>query len=175
MNIFSRKKEFNSLDDLLVESLADLYDAEHRIAEALPEMVESASSPELKRALEKHIKETEGQIARLEKAFRILGLEPEREECEATKGILQEARGMATAKGSPEVRDAAIISAAQRVEHYEIASYGSARNFAQKSGFHEIAQLCEETLEEEKRTDKLLTNLAVGSVNEKAQHAAMSM
>lgn len=171
MGLFT-SSEFNSLDDLFVEQLQDLYDAEKRLAKALPKMEAAASSPALRAAFRDHLRETEQQINRLEQIFQQLGCEAERETCEAMKGLIAEAEEMVQAKGDPDVKDAALIAAAQRVEHYEIAGYGTVRTFAERLGHHEVARLLQETLDEEGNTDKKLTALAEQSINVKAaQHA----
>ncbi|HLH38146.1 MAG TPA: ferritin-like domain-containing protein [Bryobacteraceae bacterium] len=163
MALFS--PEFNSLEDLFLEQIEDLYDAEHRIIRALPKMIEAAQDPDLKRALDQHLAETRNQVDRLDTIFRSLNKAPERETCEAMKGLIREGEDMVGAKGSPEVRDAAIIAAAQRVEHYEMAGYGTARSLAQALGHSEAARLLESTLQEEKNADQILTQVAERSVN----------
>lgn len=157
--------EFNSLEDLFLEQIEDLYDAEHRIIRALPKMSEAARDPDLKRVLDKHLAETRNQVDRLDTIFRSLNKTPERETCEAMKGLIREGEDMVGAKGSAEVRDAAIIAAAQRVEHYEMAGYGTARALAQQLGHTEAARLLESTLQEEKAADQVLTQVAERSVN----------
>ena len=163
MALFNR--EFNSLEDLFLEQIEDLYDAEHRIVRALPKMIEAAQDPDLKRALDKHLAETRGQVDRLDTIFRGLNKKPERDTCEAMKGLIREGEEMVSAKGSAEVRDAAIIAAAQRVEHYEMAGYGTARALAQSLGHAEAVRLLEQTLQEEKNADQVLTKVAERSVN----------
>jgi ferritin-like metal-binding protein YciE len=163
MALFS--PEFHSLEDLFLEQIEDLYDAEHRILGALPKMIEAARDPDLRRALDQHLAETRNQVERLDRIFRGLNKAPERETCEAMKGLIREGEDMAGAKGSPEVRDAAIIAAAQRVEHYEMAGYGTARSLAQSLGHSEAARLLEATLQEEKNADQTLTRVAERSVN----------
>ena len=163
MALFS--PEFNSLEDLFLEQIEDLYDAEHRIIRALPKMSEAAQDPDLKRALDKHLAETRNQVDRLDTIFRSLKKTPERETCEAMKGLIREGEDMVSAKGSAEVRDAAIIAAAQRVEHYEIAGYGTARSLAQSLGHTEAVRLLGQTLQEEKNADQILTQVAERSVN----------
>jgi ferritin-like metal-binding protein YciE len=161
-------KEFNSLDDLLVEQLHDLYDAEYRITDALPKMAEAAGNAQLKSAFQQHLTETKGQINRLERVFRQLGKEPQRESCEAMKGIVAEGEEMVSAKGDMAVKDAALIAAAQRVEHYEIAGYGTARSLARQLGRSDVANLLQETLDEEGAADKKLTQIAESMVNARA-------
>ena len=164
MSLFSNL-ELNSLDDLFINQIEDLYDAENRIVEALPKMAEAASSPSLKQAFQSHLNETRGHVTRLETIFRSLGMEPKRETCDAMKGLLSEGEEMIDAKGDADVRDAALIAAAQRVEHYEMAGYGSARTFALQLGQTQAAQLLEATLGEERAADKKLTAIAESEVN----------
>ncbi|WP_153556906.1 YciE/YciF ferroxidase family protein [Roseimaritima sediminicola] len=170
MGLFT-STEFNSLEDLLVEQLQDLYDAEHRLVEALPKMAEAASSSELKQAFREHLEETKGHVQRLEQAFKLLDRSAKRESCEAMKGLVKEGEEMIEAKGDPMVRDAALIAAAQRVEHYEMAGYGSARNFAQRCGRSDVADLLQQTLQEEGNADKKLSSIAESSVNVAASNA----
>jgi ferritin-like metal-binding protein YciE len=165
-------KELNSLDDLFLDQLKDLYDAEHRIIEALPLMAEAAHSSALKEAFIHHLDQTRTQAARLEQIFQHLGKSAERQTCDAIKGIVKEGSEMVQAKGDPDVKDAALIAAAQRVEHYEMAGYGSARTFAERLGHREAAGLLQQTLNEEGATDHLLTQIAEQSVNVKAQHSS---
>jgi ferritin-like metal-binding protein YciE len=162
--------EFNSLEDLFINQIEDLYDAEHRIIRALPKMSEAARSTELKQAFDQHLAETRHQVERLDEIFRQLNRSPQRETCEAMKGLLREGEEMIDAKGDPNVRDAALIAAAQRVEHYEMAGYGTARSLAMHLGRSEAAELLEQTLEEEKAADSKLTHVAESGVNIHALH-----
>jgi ferritin-like metal-binding protein YciE len=164
--------KLNSLEDLLLVELNDLYDAESRLCEALPEMAEAASSPALKAAFTEHLRQTERQKSRLEQIFVDLGKPTENVTCEAMKGLIEEGSEIIDAEGSDDVRDAALIGAAQRVEHYEIAGYGTARTFANHLGHTNVARLLQMTLEEESETDKKLTQLAEQSIN---IHAERSM
>lgn len=161
--------ELNSLEDLLLMELSDLYDGEKRLCSALPKMADAASSPMLKQAFHQHLQETERQVSRLEQIFVDLGRPATRETCDAMKGLIKEGSEIIDATGSPEVKDAALISAAQRVEHYEMAGYGSARTFAQHLGHSNVARLLQMTLDEEKETDKRLTQMAEESINVKAE------
>ena len=170
MGLFT-SKELNSLDDLLVQQLEDLYDAEQRITSALPKMAKAAGNAQLKSAFEQHLTETKGQINRLERVFKQLGKTPQRESCEAMKGLVSEGEEMVNAKGDRSVKDAALIAAAQRVEHYEMAGYGTARSLAQQIGRSDVANLLQETLDEEGATDKKLTQIAESLVNVQAAHA----
>jgi ferritin-like metal-binding protein YciE len=167
MRLFNRHS-FDSLDDLLQDQLRDLYDAEVRLTTSLPEMVEAAQSSELRAALQRHLRETEGHVTRLEQVFRRLGHNPDRGTCEAMKGLIDEGRSIVKASGDRAVKDAAIIAAAQRIEHYEMAGYGCARAFAQELGHHEIANILQQMLEEEEQSDELLTQIAEQRVNVEA-------
>jgi ferritin-like metal-binding protein YciE len=171
MPIFS-STNLRSLDGLLVEQLKDLYDAESRLLVALPEMAEAASSTDLKRAFQSHLGETQDHVRRLDQVFNILGEGPETTTCEAMKGLLKEGKEMIEAKGDPNVKDAALIASAQRVEHYEIASYGTARTFAERLGHVEAARILQQTLDEEGAADKKLTQIAEDSINWKASVAS---
>lgn len=170
MGLFSSLK-FDNFEDLLVEQLQDLYDAEHQLTKALPKMAEAADNSELRQAFEDHLQETERQVHRLEEVFRLIGRDAERKTCEAMKGLVEEGSEVIDAKGDAAVRDAALIAAAQRVEHYEMAGYGSARNFAQRLGHLQAAELLQETLNEEGACDHRLTAIAESSVNVSAQRA----
>jgi ferritin-like metal-binding protein YciE len=167
MSLFT-KLELNSMEDLLFNQLEDLYDAENRIVKALPDMVEGAATPALKQAFNMHLNQTRQHVERLDQIFQQLGRSPESETCEAMKGLLQEGKEMLDANGDPEVKDAALIAAAQRVEHYEMAGYGTARTFAQRLGWDEAARLLQSTLEEEKAADEKLTEIAESQVNVQA-------
>jgi ferritin-like metal-binding protein YciE len=161
-----------ALKDLLIEEMQDTYSAETQIAQALPKMAQAASAPELKQAFETHLRETEGQIQRLEQIFQKLGADPGGNTCEAAQGLIQEAEEIMGEDHPAEVLDVALIMAAQKVEHYEIASYGSLRTLAQTCGLDEVATLLEQTLEEEKATDLKLNQLAEGDINMRAFKAA---
>ena len=160
-----------TMDELFVDELKDLYSAEKQITRALPKLVKAATSDDLRQAFQSHLEETNGHVARLEKAFEILGKSPKGKTCVGMKGVLEEGAEVLEDTDKGEVRDAGLISAAQRVEHYEMAGYGSARDFAKLLGQDEIAELLEETLEEEKAADKKLTSISV-QVNAEAKSAA---
>jgi ferritin-like metal-binding protein YciE len=160
--------EFNGLNDLFVQQLKDVYDAEQQLTEALPKMAEAASSSQLKSAFQEHFGQTQGHVRRLEQIFNAINVEPARESCVAMKGMIKEGDDMIKAKGNPKVRDAGLIAAAQRVEHYEIASYGSIRGFAHQLGRDDLAQILQQTLEEEGAADKKLTSIAESTVNQAA-------
>ncbi|HEX3053096.1 MAG TPA: ferritin-like domain-containing protein [Aggregatilineaceae bacterium] len=156
-----------SLQDFLVDELKDLYDAEHQITKALPKMQKVASSDKLKTAFEEHLTQTENQIDRLEQAFEHLGKKATRKHCKGVEGLISEGDELIKEGGDPDTVDAALIAAAQKVEHYEMASYGSARTYAQILGMDEVAELLQATLDEEGATDKKLTQIAK-NVNVKA-------
>jgi ferritin-like metal-binding protein YciE len=168
MGLFTSSAALNSFDDLFVEQLQDLYDAEQRLTKALPKMAAAAHNSALKSAFEEHLRQTENHVRRLEQVFQHLGQSAKTKTCEAMKGLVEEGSEVISGEGDPNVKDAALIAAAQRVEHYEIAGYGSARTFAQRLGKHEAARLLQETLNEEAETDKKLTSLAEKSINPKA-------
>jgi ferritin-like metal-binding protein YciE len=166
--------EFNSFNDLFVNQIEDLYDAEQRLTKALPKMAEAANSSQLKQAFQSHLTETEGHVSRLEQIFREINVEPKRETCEAMKGLIAEGEEMIKAHGDAEIKDAALIAAAQRVEHYEMSGYGTARAFAKRLGLNQAANLLQQTLEEEKAADEKLNNIAESSVNRQAAATAGS-
>jgi len=157
-----------SLGDLFVDELRDLYNAETQLLKALPQMASASSSSELRQAFEEHLTQTEGHVQRLENIFQNLGEKPTGKVCKAMKGLVAEGEEVIDQDAEPAVKDAAIIAAAQRVEHYEIAGYGSARNFAKLIGDKEAAAILQETLDEEGAADKKLTKLADGSINREA-------
>jgi len=152
----------DTMKELLVEQLKDLYDAEHRISKALPAMAASASNEDLREAFNNHLTETHEHIKRLEECFTKLGIPAEREECEATRGLIEEGEEVIHSTGDQFVKDAALIAAAQRVEHYEMAGYGSARSIAKHAGFEDVADVLQKTLDEEGEADKKLTTIACG-------------
>lgn len=158
-----------SLKDLFIHEIRDLYSAETQLTEALPKMAEKANDENLKNAFKSHLEETRKQKERLEQIGQSLKIDIKGEECQAMKGLIREGQEALEFKGDADVRDAAIIGAAQRVEHYEMAGYGTARNFAQRLGYNDAAKTLEETLNEEKSADKKLNDIAVNQVNQKAQ------
>ena len=157
--------KLKSLADLYTYELRDLYSAEVQLTKALPKLAENASSPELRRALEQHLEETRTQVQRLETIFNSLGERPGGEKCEAMEGLVSEGEELLDEEGEPEVIDAGIIVAAQKVEHYEIAGYGSMVAFARTLGRDEDAAMLQETLDEEKKADRTLTEIAERAVN----------
>jgi ferritin-like metal-binding protein YciE len=166
MALFS--KSINTLDDLFVHTLQDIYYAEQQIAKSLPKMIEKASDPQLKQGLQQHLAETQNQIKRAEQVFQMHGQQPKGTTCEAMDGILAEAKDILGVANDNDVIDAAIISSAQAVEHYEITRYGTLVAFAKQLGREDCASLLQQTLDEEKATDKKLTALAESRVNRRA-------
>ena len=160
--------ELQTLEDLYVEALKDLYSAENQILKAMPQMIKKASHKELKRAFTLHEKQTRGQVKRLERICRELGVKPTGKKCVGMEGLIEEAKDLIKEKPEPDVLDAGLIAAAQHVEHYEMAGYGCARTYARVLGYDGQARLLQETLDEEGETDKLLTQLAESSINVEA-------
>ncbi len=157
-----------ALDDLFEDTLKDIYYAENKILKALPKMAKAAHSDELKAAFEKHLKETEGHVSRLEKVFKLIDVAPRGKKCEAIEGIIEEgAEIMKEFKGAPAL-DAGLVSSAQAVEHYEIARYGTLKRWAEQMGLDDATKLLDSTLSEEKNTDAALTDLADSMINEQA-------
>jgi ferritin-like metal-binding protein YciE len=162
-----------NFQDLLELELKDLYSAEKQITKALPKMAKAATNEDLQAAFESHLEETEGQIERLEKIFKQLDISFARvEKCKAMEGLIEEGEELMEEGMEPEVLDAALICAAQKVEHYEMAGYGCARTFAQQLGHSDIADLLQETLVEEGSADKKLNEIAESVVNQEAQAAS---
>jgi|SRR5579872_480595 len=165
--------KLTSLQDLYLTELKDLYDAESRIVKALPKMAEAAQAPDLRQAFEQHLEQTRGHVDRLERIFQMLNEAPKGQKCKGIEGILDEGEEMIDMgeDAPPSVNDAGLISAAQRVEHYEIAAYGTLRSYARRLGHEDQAKLLDQTLQEEGDTDKRLTQLAESSINEQARSA----
>ena len=162
--------ELNTLRDLLVDELRDLHSAETQLVKALPKMAKAATDDKLKTGFSHHLEQTKEHVSRLEKALGILEVKPAGKTCQAMKGLVDEGGEAIDMQGPDAVRDANLIGAAQRVEHYEIAAYGTARNFAETLGESEIVQLLQTTLDEEAETDRKLTELS-GDINEAANSA----
>lgn len=165
--------KMNRLDDLYLDQLKDLYSAEKQLVQALPKMAKAATSEELKTGFEEHLEQTKTHVSRLEQIFSSLGSSPGRKKCAAMEGLIEEGQEAIELQGDPIVRDAALIAAAQRVEHYEIAAYGTVRTFANHLGHNDHSNLLQTTLDEEGATDKKLTAMAEGGmfrsgINEKA-------
>lgn len=160
--------KLETLHDLYVDELKDLYNAEHQLLKALPKMAKAASAPQLAKAFTDHLTETIGQVERLEKIFKELDARPKGKTCKAMKGLLKEGKEVRAEDADPTVMDAALIAAAQRVEHYEMAGYGCVRTFARLLGYQQAAGLLQETLDEEGAADKKLTQLAETVINVEA-------
>ena len=158
----------NSLRDLFIEELRDMYHAEKQLARALPKMAKAASSEQLKQAFQEHTEVTKGQIERLQQVFESIGSPARAKRCEAMEGLIEEAQEMLDEDISEQLLDVALIASAQKVEHYEIAGYGTLRTLAQQLGETEAGKLLEETLNEEKKTDELLNKIALSDVNKRA-------
>jgi ferritin-like metal-binding protein YciE len=153
--------KLESLRELFVEELQDLYSAENMIIKALPKMMEKSSSPDLKNALDQHLQQTRGQVRRLDQIFdQLPKVDREDRKCKGMEGVLKEGDEILKENAEPEVRDAGIISAAQRVEHYEMAGYGTVRTYARLLGHNGWAQLLQQTLDEEKEADRILNGLS---------------
>jgi ferritin-like metal-binding protein YciE len=163
--------QMNSLRELYVEELRDLYSAENQILKALPRMIRAASNKDLQRAFTLHERQTQQHVKRLDRVFRMLDESSRGKKCKGMEGLLEEGQELIKERPEPEVLDAGLIAAAQRVEHYEIAGYGTVRTYAQQLGEEEQANLLQETLNEEGETDKLLTSLAESSINIEAEQA----
>ena len=157
-----------TLEDALVEGMEDLVSAESQIAEALPKMATKATNKELKTAFRDHLKQTKGHSRRLKEAFKLMGKKPQSKLCEAAKGLVEEGKSVMEEDAEPDVMDAMLINAAQKVEHYEIASYGTLCTWAKLLGLKEVHAVLAETLNEEEQTDKNLTKLAKKSINKNA-------
>ncbi|MEX1081563.1 MAG: ferritin-like domain-containing protein [Halofilum sp. (in: g-proteobacteria)] len=166
----STTQQFNTIEDFFIHQLEDIYDAEKRLTSALPKMRDSAHNSDLKTAFDEHLKETENQIARLDKVFESIGKRPQRESCEAMKGLIKEGEEMIQSRGDESAHDAALIAAAQRVEHYEIAAYGTARSLADRLERREAVEQLEATLAEEKSADDKLNAIAERQVNPEMAH-----
>ena len=166
--------QFNSIEDVFIEQIDDLLDAERQLVDALPKMAQSASDEKLRSAFEEHLGETRDHVARLEEIFGQIGRTPPGETCKAMKGLIAEGQEVIQATGDPAAKDAALIAAAQRVEHYEIAAYGTAKTLADQLGHGDAKSLLDQTLDEESNADTLLTKIATGGlmksgINQKAQ------
>jgi ferritin-like metal-binding protein YciE len=161
-----------SLDDLLVHEMQDIYHAENQILKALPKLAKAATYPDLKRAFEEHRRETEGQVRRLEQSFKLLGVPARGRKCEGMVGLLEEGRKTIEEDAAAPVKDAALIAAAQKVEHYEIASYGCICTYAEMLGYDQVHELLGQNLDEEESTDQELTALAENVINQEAEDVA---
>lgn len=166
MGFFS--KDIETMDDLFVHTLKDIYYAENQIVKALPDMIEKATDPQLKQGFQSHLAETKNHVKRVEQVFKMHGVEVEGVDCPAIDGILEEADDVAGEVDDKKVLDAALIAAAQAVEHYEMTRYGTLVAWAKQLGRNDCASLLQQNLDEEKAADKKLTSLAESSVNRKA-------
>jgi ferritin-like metal-binding protein YciE len=160
-----RSLKLNTLEDLYIQQLRDLYSTESQIIDALPLMADAATSPELKSAFQQHLEQTRNQMQRLDSIFAKLDVSPRGEKSNAMEGLVSDGNDVIKADGDPAVRDAGLIAAAQRVEHYEIAGYGCARTYANQLGHRDHAEILQEILNEETDTDKRLTQLAERRIN----------
>lgn len=160
--------KIENLEELFVQQIEDLYDAEKRLVRALPKMAEASTSSQLRQAFESHLQQTQGHVQRLEQVFREINKDPKAQTCDAMKGLISEGEDMISHIEESPLRDAGLISAANRVEHYEMAGYGSAKAFAQTLGLSSAVALLEQTLQEEKMADQKLTSLAESSINSEA-------
>lgn len=164
--------KLESLHDLYIFELQDLYGAEEQILKALPKVIEKTTAPELRQALSNHLEQTRGHVSRLEQIFDMHGEEAKKQKCKGMQGVLSEGDDLIGYDAKPEVRDAAIISACQRVEHYEMAVYGTVRTYAEQMGHQRAAALLQQTLDEEAAADQKLTDIASTRVNiEAVKHA----
>ena len=161
----------NSLKELYIEELKDTYDAEKQIVKALPKLVKASSTPELQKAFEEHLEQTKGHVQRLEQIFKRLDEEPKAKKCDGMRGILEEGEAVVNEGREGRIRDAGLIAGAQKVEHYEMAVYGSLKTWAGQLDDERAAQLLEETLNEEKEADQKLTQIAESNVNAEAAEA----
>ncbi|HEX2980968.1 MAG TPA: ferritin-like domain-containing protein [Anaerolineaceae bacterium] len=162
--------KMKSLHDLYVEQLKDLYNAETQITKALPKMAKAASSPQLQQAYHQHMDQTKGQMDRLKQIFEELGKSPTGKKCVGMEGIIKEGDELLDGNVDPDVLDAGLIGAAQKVEHYEICGYGTARTYAQRLGYDKAARVLQQILDEEKQTDAKLTALAESGINVQAKN-----
>lgn len=160
--------KLETLQDLFLDELRDLYDAENQLVKALPKMAKASTSSQLRQAFESHLQETQGHVERLERIFSQLNQKTGGESCDAMKGLVKEGDKIASHIDESPLRDAGLIGAANRVEHYEIAAYGTARTFAQMLGYTDAVQLLQATLKEEEAADRKLTQIAEGMVNDNA-------
>lgn len=157
--------EVDTLRDLFVKELSDIYSAEKQVLKALPKMAKAASFPELRRAFEEHEAQTQGHVERLDRVFDSIGEKPKRVKCKGMEGLIEEGSELLKEKGEAAALDAGMIAAAQKVEHYEIASYGTVRTYAETLGEGDAARLLQETLDEESQTNERLTQIATSTVN----------
>ncbi|MBW3599573.1 MAG: ferritin-like domain-containing protein [Planctomycetes bacterium] len=167
--------EMSNLQDLLVDNLKDLYSAEQQLLKALPKVAKKVENEQLRSAIELHLKETQEQARRLEQIFQKFGEKPTGKKCKGMEGLIEENKELMSEDADPDVMDAGLIVGSQKIEHYEIAGYGSAVTFAKLLGDEESARLLAQTLDEEERTDKKLTEIAESSINLEAAEGAGGM
>jgi len=163
--------KLKSLDDLLLHELKDLYSAENQLVKALPKMAKAATNEDLKAGFEEHLEQTKGHVERLEQIAENLGIKLGGQRCKAMEGLIEEGAELISEDAEDGIRDAGLIGAAQRVEHYEIAGYGTARSLAEHLGHEDVAEILAQTLEEEKETDAKLTELAETAITAEIEHA----
>ncbi len=161
--------KMQTLDDMYMDLLKDLYSAEKQLVKALPKMAKSANASDLQDAFQEHLKQTEGHVDRIERIFSDMGGSPRGKKCVGMEGLVEEGSEVMKEDAEPEVRDAGLIAAAQKVEHYEIASYGTARTWANRLGYHDAAQMLQQTLDEESVANEKLTRIAESHINVEAQ------
>ncbi len=164
--------KIQSLEDLLTDQLKDLYSAENQLVKALPKMAKAATATDLRRGFEEHLEQTRGHVERLEQVCQELGVTPKGKKCAAMEGLIEEGKELLEEDVDPAVLDAGLIAAAQKVEHYEMAGYGTVRTWAEQLGMREAVTLLQQTLDEERATDEKLTKLARQTVNRKAETGA---
>lgn len=162
-------EKVTNLEELFVDTLKDLYDAEHQILGALPKMIDAAQSQELKQGFKEHVEVTKKQVDRLEQIFKEMKMKPQGKKCMGMQGLIREGEEMMKEATDAMVKDAGLIASAQKIEHYEIAGYGTARAYAQALGHQNFAKMLDQTAEEEGITDKKLTSLAEGHINAQAK------
>jgi ferritin-like metal-binding protein YciE len=163
--------KLKSLDDLLVHELQDIYNAEGQILKALPKMIKAASNPELQSAFEEHLEQTEGQVERLNQVFKLLGVPAKGKRCEGMAGLIEEGKRVMEEDAGPAVLDAALIASAQKVEHYEIATYGCVCTYAEMLGYEQVHDLLGQNLDEEEAADEKLSTLAENVINVEAEES----
>jgi len=175
INFYERfMPKLNTLQDVYIDELRDLYNMETQLTKAMPRISKAVTNSELKMALDNHLQETETHVERLEQVFEMAGQKVRGKKCTAMEGILEEAKELISMEINDNALDAALIGAAQKVEHYEIASYGTVRTWARQLGFDDQADILEETLSEEKAANEKLTELATDIINEEASHGEPS-
>jgi len=161
--------KMSTLEDLYTDLLKDLYSAEKQLVKALPKMAKNAQSPDLQKAFQEHLRQTEGHVERIERIFSNLDASPRGKKCVGMEGLIEEGHELLQEDVEPDVLDAGLIAAAQKVEHYEIASYGTARAWAERLGYDQASRLLQQTLEEESMANEKLTKIAESHVNMEAQ------